>query len=153
MVYKPVEKTDIDKTDMEIISVLLKNAKMTYGEIAEKLNISTSTAHIRVKKLESLNVIQGFNLKVDFAKLGMKLTAFIGFIIDPKLHKEIAAELLKIEEIVDLHHTTGNFHMLAKIICRDSDHLREILQDKFTAITGIEKTETMISLEEVLHSY
>lgn len=147
------ENNDMDKIDLKIISVLLKNAKMTYNEIAEKLNISTSTVHIRIKKLETLNIIQGFNLKVDFAKLGMKLTAFIGFTINPKLHKEITSELLKIQEITDLHHTTGNFHMLAKIICKDSEQLREILQDKLTAIAGIEKTETMISLQEILHSY
>lgn len=147
------ENNDLDKIDLKIISVLLKNAKMTYNEIAEKLNISTSTVHIRIKKLETLNIIQGFNLKVDFAKLGMKLTAFIGFTINPKLHKEITSELLKIQEITDLHHTTGNFHMLAKIICKDSEQLREILQDKLTAIAGIEKTETMISLQEILHSY
>jgi Lrp/AsnC family transcriptional regulator for asnA, asnC and gidA len=147
------ENNDIDKTDLEILSVLLINAKLTYNEIAEKLGISTSTAHIRVKKMEALKIIHGYNLKVDFAKLGLKLTAFIGFIINPKLHKDIAAELLKIEEIVDLHHTTGNFHMLAKIICKDSEQLREILQDKFTSIQGIEKTETMLSLEEVLHKY
>ncbi len=148
-----IENNDMDKIDLKIISVLLKNAKMTYNEIAEKLNISTSTVHIRIKKLETLNIIQGFNLKVNFAKLGMKLTAFIGFTINPKLHKEITSELLKIQEITDLHHTTGNFHMLAKIICKDSEQLREILQDKFTAIAGIEKTETMISLQEILHNY
>jgi len=147
------ESNEIDKIDIKIISVLLKNAKMTYNEIAENLNISTSTVHIRVKKLETLNIIQGFNLKVDFAKLGLKLTAFIGLTINPKLHKKIAAELIKIKEITDLHHTTGNFHMIAKIICKDSNQLREILQDKLTAIAGIEKTETMISLEEVLHNY
>ncbi|MGD0711149.1 MAG: Lrp/AsnC family transcriptional regulator [Bacteroidales bacterium] len=147
------EKIDIDKTDSEIISVLLKDAKRTYSEIAEQLGISTSTVHIRIKKLEALNIIKGYNLKVDFAKLGMSITAFIGFTINPKLHKEITAELLKIEEIVDLHHTTGNFHMLAKLICKDSEKLKEILQNNFTAIAGIEKTETMISLEEILHSY
>jgi Lrp/AsnC family transcriptional regulator for asnA, asnC and gidA len=51
-----IENNDIDKTDLEIISVLLKNAKMTYNEIAEKLGISTSTVHIRIKKLEALNI-------------------------------------------------------------------------------------------------
>lgn len=147
------ENADIDKTDLEIISVLLKNAKLTYNEIAEIINSSTSTVHIRIKKLEALNIIKGYNLRVDFTKLGIKLTAFIGFIINPKLHKKIASELLKIQEIVDLHHTTGNFHMLAKIICKDSDQLKEILQDKITAIEGIEKTETMLSLEEIIHNY
>ena len=147
------ETSEVDKIDLKIISVLLKNAKMTYNEIAEILNISTSTVHIRVKKLESLNIIRGFNIRVDFAKIGMKLTAFIGLTINPKLHKEITTELLKIEEITDLHHTTGNFHMIAKIICKDSDQLRDILQNKFTSIPGIEKSETMISLEEVIHNY
>jgi Lrp/AsnC family transcriptional regulator, regulator for asnA, asnC and gidA len=147
-----VENNDIDKIDLEIISVLLKNAKMTYNEIAEKLNISTSTVHIRVKKLETLNVIQGFRLKVDYSKLGLKLVAFVGLIINSKLHKKITSDLLKIQEIVDLHHTTGNFHILAKLICRDTDQLKDILQNRITTIDGIEKTETMISLEEIVHT-
>jgi Lrp/AsnC family transcriptional regulator for asnA, asnC and gidA len=148
-----MENKDIDKIDIKIISVLLKNAKMTYNEIAEKLNISASTVHIRIKKLETLNIIRGFSLKVDFAKLGMKLTAYIGFIINPNLHKKITSELLKIEEIIDLHHTTGKYHLFAKVICRDTDQLRELLQDKLNTIEGIEKTETMISLGEIAPHY
>ncbi len=144
-----MENSNTDKIDLEIISIMLKNAKITYTEIAEKLNISVSTVHVRIKKLENLNIIKGFNLNVDFAKLGLKLTAFIGFIIDPKAYKSIASKLLQIKEVVDFHYTTGKYHLFAKIICRDTDQLREILQEKINIIEGIEKTETTISLGEV----
>lgn len=56
----------------------------------------------------------------------------------------------KIPEVVDAHYTTGNYSIFAKIICRDTEHLRDILSRKLQAIKGIQRTETFISLEETL---
>ncbi len=100
--------------------------------------------------MESLNIIRGFNINVDYAKLGLKITAFIGFIINPRLYKDITEKLLLIKELTDLHHTTGKYHLFAKIICPDTEQLRVILQEKINLIEGIEKTETMISLGRIL---
>jgi Lrp/AsnC family transcriptional regulator for asnA, asnC and gidA len=49
---------------------------------------------------------------------------------------------------VELHYTTGQYSMFAKIICRDTQHLRQVLNEKIQAIKGVRRTETFISLEE-----
>jgi|AntAceMinimDraft_17_1070374.scaffolds.fasta_scaffold21879_2 Lrp/AsnC family transcriptional regulator for asnA, asnC and gidA len=142
----------IDKTDIEIMSILLKDAKSTYTEIGEQLNVSVGTIHVRIKKLEALNIIKGFTLDVDMSRLGLDLVAFIGFTIDGKSYKKIVERLKSIKEIVELSHTTGNYHMFAKVICKDTKQLKNLLLNKINAIDGIEKTETSISLEEILYS-
>jgi Lrp/AsnC family transcriptional regulator for asnA, asnC and gidA len=50
--------------------------------------------------------------------------------------------------VVELHYTTGSYSMFAKIICRDTSHLRHVLNEEIQAVSGIQRTETLISLEE-----
>jgi Lrp/AsnC family transcriptional regulator for asnA, asnC and gidA len=49
---------------------------------------------------------------------------------------------------VEMHYTTGTYSMFAKVICRDTLHLREVLNEKIQIIKGVQRTETFISLEE-----
>jgi Lrp/AsnC family transcriptional regulator for asnA, asnC and gidA len=55
---------------------------------------------------------------------------------------------MKIPEVVNIHYTTGIYSIFAKIVCRDTLHLREVLHDKIQKVVGIQRTETFISLEE-----
>jgi Lrp/AsnC family transcriptional regulator for asnA, asnC and gidA len=147
---QPMNEFKLDKTDLDIITLLLKNAKTPYKEISKKLNISLGTVHVRLKKLESLKVIKGFSVDIDFEKLGYNLVVFIGLIINGKYHESVVKELLAINELIELHHTTGKYHMLAKLICKNPTQLRDILITKINSIEGIEKTETTISLAELI---
>lgn len=141
-----IKKIKLDETDFEIISYLQKNAKTPYKEIAKKMKVSMGTVHTRLKKLEKLKVIRGFSVDLDFEKLGYNLIVFIGLIINGKEHEKVVEDLMKIDELIELHHTTGKYHMFAKLICRNPTQLREILINKLNSIKGIEKTETTISL-------
>jgi len=60
----------------------------------------------------------------------------------------IEGSLKEVKEIVELHYCTGAYSMFAKIICKDTSHLRRVLNDGIQAAPGIQRTETFISLEE-----
>ena len=64
------------------------------------------------------------------------------------LYDSVATELEKIPEIVRLNYTTGNYSMYIEIVCKDINQLRYVLHDELQKIKGIERTETLISLEE-----
>ncbi len=145
-----MEQSKLDKTDFDIIDILLKKAKTPYKQISKQLNISLGTVHVRLKKLEALNVIRGFNIDIDFEVLGYSLLVFIGLIINGKKHENVVSELEKIEELVELHHTTGKYHMFAKLLCKNTKQLRKILINQINSIDGIEKTETTISLARII---
>ena len=67
------------------------------------------------------------------------------------MYDDVSERLKMIPEIVSAHYTTGNYGIFAKIICRDTLHLRTVLHDKIQRISGIQRTETMISLEESIN--
>ncbi|MDB5008824.1 MAG: transcriptional regulator AsnC, partial [Mucilaginibacter sp.] len=103
----------------------------------------------RMKKLEEMGVIKGASLEVDPQKLGYDITAFLGIFLEKGSQYNDAVKQLKtVKEIVELHYTTGSYSIFAKIVCHDTTHLREVLNEQIQGVKGIQRTETFISLEE-----
>lgn len=142
-------KLNFDKLDLQIISEMMRNASVSYKELGKKLYVSGGTIHVRMKKLQRLGVITGSRYHINLKKVGYDVIAFIGIYLEKSsLYDSVAKELKKLPEIVRLNYTTGNYSMFAEIVCRDMDHLKIVLHDELQKIKGIERTETLISLEE-----
>jgi Lrp/AsnC family transcriptional regulator for asnA, asnC and gidA len=142
---------EIDNTDLKILEILMQDAKRPYTEVAKKVNVSQGTVHVRMNKMEEAGILEKTTLRINYAKLGYDITAFIGIYLEKSaLYDKVLAKLKDIPEITSIHYTTGNYSMFIKIHCRDTNHLKEVLHDKMQQVEGIERTETMISLEESL---
>lgn len=142
---------DVDNTDLKILSILMEDAKKPYTEVARKVAVSQGTVHVRMNKMAEAGIIEKTTLKINYAKLGYDITAFIGIYLEKSaLYESVLAKLKGIQEITNIHYTTGNYSMFVKIHCRDTNHLKEVLHEKMQQVDGIERTETMISLEESL---
>lgn len=140
---------EIDKTDLKILSLLMADAKMPYTAIGEKIFVSGGTVHVRMNKMEEMGIVRGSQLIIDPAKLGWDISAFLGIYLDKsELYDSVADQLEKIPEVVSINYTTGQYSIFVKIVCRDTQHLREVLHDKIQKVSGIQRTETFISLEE-----
>ena len=145
------KKSDLDPLDYKILEILVEDANLPYTEIGQRLDVSGGTVHVRMKKMESLGIVKGAQLLIDYSKIGWDITAFLGIYLDKSsLYEDVAKQLEQIPEVVNIHYTTGIYSIFAKIICRDTQHLREVLHDKIQRVTGIQRTETFISLEESL---
>jgi len=143
---------EIDSVDMKILTALIQNAAIPYTEIAKNIGVSGGTIHVRMKKMEDLGIIKGSHLEINYARLGYDITAFLGIYLDKsEFYDKAVDDLKKIPEVVNVHYTTGNYSMFVKIICRDTQHLREVLHDKIQKVYGIQRTETSISLEESIN--
>ncbi|HNM15303.1 MAG TPA: winged helix-turn-helix transcriptional regulator, partial [bacterium] len=128
---KTTKITDFDELDRKILNLLMENAQMPYTEIAEKVHTSSGTVHVRMRKLEAAGVVIGSKLRVDPSMLGYDLCAFLGIFLEKgSLYKKVVKQLEAIPEITELHYTTGNYNILAKLYCRDTRHLRDVLNDK-----------------------
>jgi Lrp/AsnC family transcriptional regulator for asnA, asnC and gidA len=142
---------EIDNTDLKILEILTQDAKKPYTEVAKRVYVSQGTIHVRMNKMEEAGIVERTTLRLNYAKLGFDITAFIGIYLEKSaLYEKVLEKLKEIREITNIHYTTGNYSMFVKIHCRDTNHLKEVLHDKMQQVEGIERTETMISLEESL---
>lgn len=140
---------DLDQLDIQILSTLMEDASIAYTEIAKKLEVSGGTIHVRMKKMEEMGVIKGSNLLINPQLVGFDVTAFLGIYLEKgSQYKHAVDQLREIPEVVELHYCTGSYSMFAKIICRDTEHLRKVLNEGIQSVEGIQRTETIISLEE-----
>lgn len=141
--------SQIDKLDRQILHLLMQNVNRAYTDIAKELGVSGGTIHVRLKKMTEMGIVQGAQLLINPAAIGYDICAFIGVFLEKgSAYKEVVEKMRDIPEIVELHYTTGSYSMFVKIICRDTKHLREVLNEKIQGIAGVHRTETFISLEE-----
>jgi Lrp/AsnC family transcriptional regulator for asnA, asnC and gidA len=142
-------KVEIDGIDKEILRDLMEDARKPILQIANKIGISGAAIHQRLRKLEDAGVISGSRFTVNNKVLGYKTMAFIGIYLEKAAsNSEAVKELKKIPEVLECHYTTGNWSILIKIICRDNEHLMQLLNSKIQPIDGVSRTETFISLEQ-----
>lgn len=143
---------EIDQTDLAILRIMMENADLSYAEIGKRVFVSGGTVHVRVSKMKQMGIIRGTKLDIDVSKLGWDITSYLGIYLDKSsLYDAVAEQLAEIPEVINLHYTTGQYSIFARIQCRDTRHLREVLHDKIQKVKGIQRTETIISLEESLN--
>jgi Lrp/AsnC family transcriptional regulator for asnA, asnC and gidA len=138
----------IDSLDKKILSILTKDARTPFLEVARECEVSGAAIHQRVQRLIKLGVISGSQFIVEPKKLGYNTCAYIGiFLENASLFNDVSEKLVKIPEITQCHYTTGQYSMFIKVYTRDNEHLRDILTGKIQSINGISRTETFISLD------
>ena len=141
--------TEIDLLDRKILTILMQDAVVPYTEIAKQLDVSAGTIHVRMKKLSDMGVVTGSQLVINPSVIGYDICAFIGIFLDKgSAYLNVREQMKEIPEVVELHYTTGVYSIFAKILCRDTNHLREVLNEKIQPIGGIQRTETFITLEQ-----
>jgi Lrp/AsnC family transcriptional regulator for asnA, asnC and gidA len=139
----------IDKLDLQIIQAMMEDAEVSYADLGKQFFVSGGTIHVRIKKLEELGIVKGKRLAVDLKVLGYDIIAFIGIYLEKSsMYDNVAQALKNIPQVVRVNYTTGNYSMFVEIVCKDMQQLRFVLHDELQNIKGIERTETLISLEE-----
>ncbi len=141
----------LDDVDKSILSYLLKDAKMSYNLLAQKIGISNAAVYKRIEKMKANKIIVGSTINIDLKKLGYYTCAFIGIqVLLTKIHshEEIFKQIKDIPEIIESHHISGKYSLLIKLVARDNEHLKNLIVNKIQSIDGVISTETFISLEK-----
>lgn len=143
--------TQLDDLDIQILDILIKDCRTPFLEIARKCHVSGGTIHVRMNKMEELGLIKGSKLIIDNSKLGLDVCCFIGIYLDKAASFKLVLEQMKqIPEIVELYYTTGVYSVFIKVICKSIANLQDILMNKIQMIDGIQRTETILSLSQLI---
>lgn len=138
----------IDNLDRSILNELMKNARISYAELAKNFNVSPGTIHVRVEKMKQAGIILGTQVEISPKQLGYDVCCFIGIILkSAKDYPSALAKLENLEEVVEAYYTTGHYSIFIKVMTRSIDGLQQILINKIQTIDEIQSTETLISLQ------
>ncbi len=143
------KEIEIDGIDKIILNNLMKDARTPILSIAREIGISGAAIHQRLRKLEASGLISGSKFVINPKVLGFKTLAFVGIFLDSSSkYKEAINRLKEIDEVIESHYTTGNYAIFVKILCRDNEHLMQVLNRNIQNIKGVSRTETFISLDQ-----
>lgn len=137
-------ENQFDALDRRIIKELSDNSRIVFSQLAEKLNVSNSLIHQRVKKLEESGVFVKPVYQLDEIVLGYDTSAFIQIMVTHvDFLDSVIGELKKIPEVVECFNVAGRYALMVKIFTINNAHLRDILYDRIQTIKGVEATNTI----------
>jgi Lrp/AsnC family transcriptional regulator for asnA, asnC and gidA len=136
----------VDNLDRKILSILSRNARIPFKDVAAECGVSRAAIHQRVQRLVESGVITGSGFDVNPKSLGYSTCTYVGLNLERgSMYKEVVKRIINIPEIVECHFTTGPYTMLLKAYARDNEELMDLLNNKLQTIAGVVSTETLIS--------
>ncbi len=138
----------LDGIDNQILEMLLDDSRTPLSHISKEVGISSPAIRERIKKLEQEGIIKGFSTIIDYKKLGLGLTAFIGLSMDDSkcCQEDVFSDLETIPRVLEAHFTNGEEDILVKVVTENTETLVDLL-GQMNAIDGVNRTKTLIALK------
>ncbi|MGY1638362.1 Lrp/AsnC family transcriptional regulator [Geodermatophilus sp. SYSU D00742] len=132
--------------DRALLAALARDGRASYTELAERVGLSVSAVHQRVRRLEQRGLITGYHAKVDARSLGLGLTAFVSITpIDVAQPDDAPARLAHLTEIEACHSVAGVESYILKVRVPSPDGLEVLLQRIRAAANVTTRTTVVLS--------
>ncbi|MGB7247586.1 MAG: Lrp/AsnC family transcriptional regulator [Phormidesmis sp.] len=140
----------IDGLDKKVLTALIHEGRVRWATLAEKFGVSPPAIADRVRRLENAGVIEGYCARLNAAKLGLDLSAFVSVTLEHPRHRQGFLDYVQANpRILACHHVIGEGDYLLKICCPSTTELEHILSEEIKALPGIQQTRTTIALSTV----
>ena len=146
-----MKKPRVDNIDLEIISALQENGRMTNVDLAKRVGVSAPPCLRRVRALEEAGFISGYHAQVDAPLLGFGVTVFamVG------LHSQAETDLRAFEASVDegpevreCHMLNGDIDFILKCVAPDLASFQEFLTEKLTPAPNVAHVRTSLTIRQ-----
>lgn len=142
----------LDATDLKILYHLQVNGRISNLELSQKIGLSPAPTLERVKKLENLNVITGYQALLNKEKLALGISVFVNIRLTKQSDNEINSfknKVQKYPEIVECYKISGKSDFLLKITVKDIASFEKFISSELSAMPEVQSTETMLIISEV----
>jgi len=142
----------LDVTDKKLLNLLQHDSKQTTKQLSLQLNLSVTAVYERIKKLEKGKVIQKYVAIINKHKIEKSFLVFCHIKLMQHSKDYVTTferEVLKLEEVSECFHVSGEYDYILKVYVKDMDEYREFMVKKLTAIKYIGSTHSTFAIEEV----
>lgn len=142
----------LDHVDRKLVGLLQQDGRLTNAELAERVGLSQSACHRRVKRLEDTGVISGYGAFVDRRRVGLNVLGYVS--VKMESHSE---ELLNkfmrgveaMDEIVACYAIAGDADYLLQVVSTDMDSYGQMAVKKLARLPGVKDSTTKFVLSTV----
>lgn len=138
-------KTSLDNIDIEILKILMENARTPIKAIAQKIYVSSPTVAARIEAMERAGIITGYTAKISSSVLGSPVRAFINLETSPDKKAELYSLLKSSPEVIECNHVTGEYSVLIKTIFVSTAELEHFI----TRLQNFGRTKTQIVMSVI----
>ena len=145
----------MDALDKKLLGLLQKDTKKTTKELSMVLNLSVTAVYERIKKLEREGVIKKYVALLDRNKIEKAFVVFchVKLIQHTKdLIHTFESEVVKLNEVLECFHVSGDYDYILKVHVKDMDEFREFMVTKLTGLQHIGSTQSSFMIGEVKNS-
>ena len=135
----------LDALDSRLLLLLSDEPRLGVLECSRRLGVARGTVQARMDRLERRGVLRGFPPAVDLAAIGYGLTAFAVLEIAQGKRMEVASRLAAIDEVCEVHATTGQGDLFVRMVARGNDDLQRVI-DEVVGVPDVLRTSTSIAL-------
>jgi len=142
----------LDRTDLKILRLLQRNARMTNADLARSVNLSPTPCLERVRRLEAEGYILDYVTLLNPQKLGAGVISFIQVLLDrtnPDVFKRFKEQVSLCPEVMECHMVAGGFDYLLKVRTKSMLEYRDFLGETLARMSDIKQTHTYVVMEEV----
>ena len=141
----------LDEIDKKLLNILQINSRITIRELSEKLHLSTTPIHERIKKLEKNGYIKQYITLVEPRMIGKKLIVYISVSLTKHTKdaiREFESKMDEIPEVMESYYVSGSSDFLLKIYCQDMDDFHDFITNKFSVIGNISQFNSSFVISE-----
>lgn len=142
----------LDALDKRILSILQREGRLTNAELAERINLSASACHRRVKRLEEAGVIRDYVALLNPRAIGRRSTVFVEVKLSgqsEELLDGFERAVAEVPDVLECHLMAGTADYLIKVIARDSDDFARIHRRYLTRLPGVAQMHSSFALRTV----
>ena len=142
----PVPETTLDTKDLFILRLLQQNARVTVKEISEKMHLSTTPVHERIKRMEEAGVIKQYATLVDHTKVKKNLMAIC--YVSLKEHNKTAGSkfikaILDMNEVTECYNISGEFDFMLKVMVENMDAYYDFHVNKLSQVENMGQLQSV----------
>ena len=142
----------LDDTDLRILTALQREGRLSNAELSDRVNLSPSACHRRVKRLEDEGFIRDYVALVDPRKVGRPTTVFVEITLSGQADELLDAferEVARIPDVLECHLMAGKFDYLLKVVARDGDDFAQIHRRSLARLPGVAQMQSSFALRTV----
>ena len=118
----------LDQLDRLLLEELSSDVRLSWRELASRTGVSAPTVRDRIRRLEDIGVITGFEVQLSAKALGFTLEAIVRFKPFPGKVHILAEKIIASDRIVQCDKVTGEDAFVARLLLKDISELDAILE-------------------------